>query len=560
MLTPATVARELSLLYDALHLERGAFLMPRQRLANAALLRPDKVRPKAGEAAAPSAEPVNKAAPPLPPRGVEVAEPTVTVDAVMDSSDTASMLSSQTLVEKPDEEPSYVVVAHDESDQNGVVAMDVDTSDAKVEASAQKAEPVSSKLTVEELAAELNKSDVSGSDQMDVDEVMGNAIDHLRAAFQIMSTKPTEEDPVEAAFFSTFVDKRKNVGDGEWTSSSRRDRWVTAYPAKFGTRSLYEALSASFDLEQVSPGLFSYTTIKKAAPNFHICIQRADGVSKNMNVIEIPQLLFLDRYMDVPDDSKVARDRRIAWNIQARLAEMESANSSGTAENGINLQNKEAAGKTEAVPPIADDELDGFVLVGDADWPNLPTDDVTEWSVVNDSALRDLMDAQPNITLESSARIDEAAEAGATAENRLTAENRATLAQGHRSREFWSAFREREAEEKKRLELRRAGLFPDADTEGYFLHAVICHLGGSAAAGHYWVWIFDFEHEKWYKYNDTKVSVHSSEEVFSELNNRGEPYYLAYVRASEVHSLVSIPRRAGRPDASLEPRDFAMEN
>lgn len=551
MLTPATVARELSLLYDALHLARDAFLMPRQRLANAALLRPDKIRPKAGEAAAPSAEPVNKAAPPLPPRGVEVAEPTVTVDAVTDSSDTASMLSSQTLVEKPDEEPSYVVVAHDTSDQNGVVAMDVDTSDAKVDASAQKAEPMSSKLTVEELAAELNKSDVSGSDQMDVDEVMGNAIDHLRAAFQIMSTKPTAEDPVEAAFFSTFVDKRKNVGDGEWTSSSRRDRWVTAYPAKFGDRSLHEALSASFDLEQVSPGLVSYTTIKKAAPNFHICIQRADGVSKNMNAIQIPEKLYLDRYMDVPDDSEVARDRRISWNIQARLAEMESANSSGTAENGINLQNKEAAGKTEAVLPITDDELDGFVLVGDADWPNLPTDDVAEWSVINDSALRDLMDAQPNITLESPARIDEAAEAGATAGNR------ATLAQGHRSREFWEAFREREAEEKRSLELQRAGLFSDAKTEAYFLHAVICHLGGSAAAGHYWVWIFDFEREKWYKYNDTRVSEHSSEDVFSELNNRGEPYYLAYVRASEVHSLVSIPRRAGRPD---ELRDFVMEN
>lgn len=554
MLTPVTVARELSQLYDALHLTKDAFVMPKQRLANAALLRPDKIRPKAGEAAAPSAEPANKAAPPLPPRGVEVAEPTVTVDAVTDSSDTASMLSSQTLVEKPDEEPSYVVVAHDASDQNGVVAMDMDTSDVNVDASAQKAEPMSSKLTVEELAAELDKSDVSGSDQMDVDEVMGNAIDHLRAAFQIMSTEPTPQDPIEACFFSTFVDKRGKVGDGKWTSSSRRDRWVTAYPAKSGKRSLHEALSASFDLEQVSPGLLSYTTIKQAAPNFHICIQRADGVSKNMNVIEIPERLFLDRYMDVLDDSVVARDRRISWNIQARLAEIESANSSATAENGINLPNKEAVGKTEAVPPITDDELDGFVLVGDADWPDLPADDVAEWSVVNDSALRDLMDAQPNITLESPARANEVAGTGATVENR------ATLAQGYRSRQFWSAFREQEAEEKKRLELRRAELFSDAKTEAYYLHAVICHLGGSAAAGHYWVWIFDFEREMWYKYNDTRISEHPSEDVFSELNTRGEPYYLAYVRASEVHSLVSIPRRAGRDDARPGLHDFIMEN
>jgi ubiquitin carboxyl-terminal hydrolase 25/28 len=525
--------------------------MPKQRLANAALLRPDKIRPKAGEAAAPSAEPVNKAAPPLPPRGVEVTEPTVTVDAVTDSSDTASILSSQTLVEKPDEDPSYVVVAHDASDQNGVVAMDVDTGDANVDASAQKPEPISSKLTVEELAVELNKSDVSGSDQMDVDEVMGNAIDHLRAAFQITSTESTPQDPIEEGFFSTFLDKRKNVGDGEWTSSSRGDRWVTAYPAKSGKRSLYEALSASFDLEQVSPGLLSYTTIKRAAPNFHICIQRADGVSKNMNVIEIPATLYLDRYMDVPDDSAVARDRRISWNIQARLAEIESGNSIATAEDGTNLQNKEAVVKTETVPPITDEELDGFVLLGDVQ-PDLPADDVAEWSVVNDAALRDLMDAHPNITVESPTRANGVAKVGTTAENPTT------LSQETRSHEFWLAFKAKESEEKKSLELRRAELFSDAKNEAYLLHAVICHLGGSAAAGHYWVWIYDFERAKWYKYNDTRVSEHSSEDVFSELNNRGEPYYLAYVRASEVDQLVSIPRRE---HANLEPNhDFIVEN
>jgi ubiquitin carboxyl-terminal hydrolase 25/28 len=37
--------------------------------------------------------------------------------------------------------------------------------------------------------------------------------------------------------------------------------------------------------------------------------------------------------------------------------------------------------------------------------------------------------------------------------------------------------------------------------------------------------------------------VHPAEFVFDKLNTKGEPYYLAYVKADEVQTLVSIPRR-----------------
>jgi ubiquitin carboxyl-terminal hydrolase 25/28 len=74
------------------------------------------------------------------------------------------------------------------------------------------------------------------------------------------------------------------------------------------------------------------------------------------------------------------------------------------------------------------------------------------------------------------------------------------------------------------------------------------------------VWIHDFERDVWRKYNDTTVSVHPAEFVFGELNTKGEPYYLAYVRADEVDSLVSIPRRRPQVPPPVPPRPNRMSS
>lgn len=540
-------ARELQTLFRELESCAETSVTPRQRLANAALLRPEKMRPQSQQVASVS-DPSPGDAPPLPPRAGEGSHTKVTVESVPELSETASNVSSQTLVNQPDEDPSYVVVDRDTSTaQNGSYP----TAPLDVEMTTEQGEPQStshessganarqSKLTVEELSAELEKPNI-GSDQMDVDEVMGNAIDHLRAAFKVahLERPGAVPDPIEEAFFSTFVDHRKKVGDATWNRSTRTDRWVTAYPAKSGTRDIYEALGNSFDLEILPGGLLSFTTIDRPAPNFHICIQRTDGVAKNANPIEIRDRLFLDRFMESRhNDPEMFRAKKRSSDLNTRLNELTSKdNTAQLASKEVNFvkvsPNNAATDKVE----ISAEDIDEFIH---GDYMDVATEgqDDDGWSILSTS-IKDVF-----------ARYDLEAEAATTtAENASTgaAEQPEPVPDKPRSEitAFWDKFFAEEEDVKKTLLEERAKVFENVKEEvEYRLHAVVCHAGSSAAAGHYWVWIHDFEQDVWRKYNDTRVSVHPADFVFQELTTKGEPYYLAYVRARDIPDLVNVPRR-----------------
>jgi ubiquitin carboxyl-terminal hydrolase 25 len=125
---------------------------------------------------------------------------------------------------------------------------------------------------------------------------------------------------------------------------------------------------------------------------------------------------------------------------------------------------------------------------------------------------------------------------------------------------FWEKFIAEENEERERLTAERDRIFSNAHQVAYRLHAVVCHAGATASAGHYWVWIHDFERDVWRKYNDTVVSVHPAEFVFGELNTKGEPYYLAYVRADEVQNLVSVPARKPQAPPPMPPRPRSAQD
>jgi ubiquitin carboxyl-terminal hydrolase 25 len=526
---------------------------PRQRLANAALLRPEKVRPKVEEAA-PVIGPVNKDAPPLPPRAGESCEPKVTVDAVPESSETASIVSSQTLVDKPDDDPSsYVVVSRDAANKDGSTGMDIDAPEQSGATSPKDAEPINSKLTVEELAVELDKPNV-GSDQMDVDEVMGNAIDHLRAAYKVAHIGHADggPDPIEKAFFSKFIDNRKKAGEENWNRSTRSDRWVTAYPAKTGRRDLYEALSVSFDLERLPGDLLSFTTIECPAPNFHICIQRSDGVSKNSNPIEIPEILYLDRFMHTIETcSDLFRSKKRTWDLKNRINEIVPANRDPAKEGGPTVKGTSHAPKSDPEDLTDMDEVDGFLLMGSSEGEEnevvaaTTTNDTAsedDWGMV-DMAISSLCTNHPDVQVEYSA----AGFQQTPDEDALEYKPKPAAFLD----DFWLSFNGAAEDEQAHLKVEKDELFKSMTSVAYRLHAVVCHAGATASAGHYWVWIHDFEQDVWRKYNDTRVSVHPVEFVFEELNTKGEPYYLAYVRESEISQLVSTPRRQN-PSPEIE--------
>jgi ubiquitin carboxyl-terminal hydrolase 25 len=167
---------------------------------------------------------------------------------------------------------------------------------------------------------------------MDVEEVMGNIIDHLRAACKVSAPSQDNEvpDPIEAAFFSTFVDYRKKPEEQNWTRMERKERWATAFPAASEPKRalpLHDALRGTFDRDIADEKTISYTAIKDCAPHFHVYIQRADPVSggKNRNGIIIPETLYLDRYMDTKDEAtELFKLRKRAWDIKIRLNEISS--------------------------------------------------------------------------------------------------------------------------------------------------------------------------------------------------------------------------------------------
>ncbi len=582
-LRASLVTRELGTLFRELDATGESAIPPRQRLANAALLRPEKLRPRSADVNNPAAGANNLEAPPLPPRG-ESSPVSGLPDVPMvevEQCETASTGSSQTLVDQTDgkDTPASTVGDHglDSGSENGG-AMIVDSGPAEppsTESPADRStegEAKMSKLTVEELAVELDKPNV-GSDQMDVDEVMGNAIDHLRAAFKVSSSgngdPESAPDPIEQAFFSTFIDNRKKLGEKEWNRTSRSDRWVTAYPAQSGTRDLYDALANSFDLEPLPGDLLSFTTIERPAPHFHVCIQRSDGVRKNANPITIPETLYLDRFMHTGDsDSPLFRGRKRKWDVMTRLNEMEESEakrrSTSKAEPQAATVNRPS--NPPAPEELTEEEIDGFLVIGGPHYP-LPAASSSAPDVTNGQWHLDGADADAGMQQLSgnydvlepdTPEIDAGAAPSTPAATEPPTEsgssnNTAPTLPTSDLDGFWDKFVASEQGELARLAAERDSMFSDSRRVAYRLHAVVCHAGATASAGHYWVWIRDFgddgRGDVWRKYNDTSVSVHPAEFVFGELNTKGEPYYLAYVRADEVAGLVSIPRR--RPLPSL---------
>ncbi|RKP26468.1 hypothetical protein SYNPS1DRAFT_27842 [Syncephalis pseudoplumigaleata] len=86
----------------------------------------------------------------------------------------------------------------------------------------------------------------------------------------------------------------------------------------------------------------------------------------------------------------------------------------------------------------------------------------------------------------------------------------------------------------------------------YRLHAVFMHRG-QASYGHYWIYIYDWEGQRWFKYNDAVVSEVSADEVFKDTTgDNANPYCMVYVRAEDLeHRVQTIYRGAKQPKEGI---------
>jgi ubiquitin carboxyl-terminal hydrolase 25/28 len=555
---------ELATLFRDLETSTMTASRPSQRLANAVLLTTSRLAhtpPKPSRAASPVPPPLPARPSPAPPSDLpdDVEMVNVFSDNVGNEAEEAhSNTSSLTLVEHEDlsvsregegiaikeedvtmqesqdqeapvdiKEGSEVQVQSDTANVPAAVAIETievkeqsDTTSLPADAAigttevhydARSEAPAAQPETVDErvLRALEHQKRESGTDQQDVEEVMGSIISRLQAAIRpttIEEDSGIQVEKIMETFFSTTVNYTKPFGHSQYQSETSYDRSITAYPALQGPCSLYEALSRNFYQQTMEESkLTRYTAIRTLPPVLHVLIQRTTTQNdKNENAVAIPETLYLDRFMDKPHDSPEFRRRAEEWTLASRidelkqlLAQVKKANSNITSlDNYVAKTNTETLGldlhaeEWEWDGPIEDD----FVIL-----------------------------SQP---LATSAQTTTA---GIPAPEHTTATQ--------------EAMDQKMEAELKTLEQRLETLHEGMKAHPYRLHAAICHQG-HLMSGHYWVWIHDFQDNVWRRYNDSTVTVHSdTAEVLKILSTGGEPYYICYVRDDNKDDYVEVPKR-----------------
>ncbi|KAF7555310.1 hypothetical protein G7046_g6591 [Stylonectria norvegica] len=555
-------AQELSKLFNNLQNSNELATRPSQRLANAVLLSTHTLLNDSKQASESS---TTSKPPPLPARPSPAA-PTESIEdvdmltsfnmPVPDSFETASSVSSQTLVDQGDEdsdrsyekvdimppepepqmvdlvaelgegevamhdaqpttrtsEPMTTVAGVDPTDDIVKQSVDVDMSDAV------EPETVDQKV----LNALEHQKRSSGTDQQDVEEVMGSILNRLQAAIRPSAIdKPTgiQLEKIMETFFVTTINYTKKFDDNTYQEEISFDRSITAFPASEGACSLYDALGRNFDQQIIEESKLSrYTSIKTLPPVLHVLIQRSQSMgSKNGNPVVIPETLYLDRYMDAPHDSPVFRKRVEHWMIANRISDI-----------------KTQKAKVEADPPSGPFlESYGQISIGGAPSATaIPTE--------TEDALDQLWTSEEIWDFDGPVEDDFLLVNPPKYEEVLTP---AQPLEPERTIEVEKEVREMMDKELRHRERTLQNYHDGLQKNPYRLHAVICHRG-QLMSGHYWVWIHDFEKDVWHKYNDSNVEANrSTEEVLKTLSTSGEPYFLCYVREEDKDVYVDVPKR-----------------
>ncbi|KAI0017112.1 hypothetical protein F4780DRAFT_625224 [Xylariomycetidae sp. FL0641] len=567
-LEEAMVARQfiemLGALFKELQTTTDAAAQPIQKLANAALFSAKEILSEKPQVNPP---PLPARPSPAPPKDDNNAV-NVTVEPVNDRSETASTRSSQTLVNEGNDPrvESYVQV-----NPSGESAKTDETSPAKGEPRTEKNDAIivqeSEDVTMEErpgtptmeermaqVTRRLEQSErSSGTAQQDVEEIIGNILEHLMRAIQPdgpMPGKPElQADRITETFFTMIVNctvKTSTEGQSN-TSGSTVDgdilnkevvpeRWITAFPHPDKQNNiksdLYAALDRYFSYEILSSGsLARYTTIRALPPILHICIQRTDASGvKNKNPVIIPETLFMDRYIETQPGSELWRARRRVWALKERMLDLESR----------------AAHSADRVFKSSD--TNGWPAHESDSSQELGTMDRAEVLATDDPLFKDL--ARP--LKRKSDGVMEVTTNGSSPPKRRSTSPAASNSNSGIFDTLYDCSKQHGEHESSELELlhkEESSAFEHMKQEMYRLHAIICH-GGGMNAGHYWVWIRDFKKNVWLKYNDSLVTedTRDSQSVLDELNENGDPYYVAYVRDELKDDLVEVPQRF-RPES-----------
>ncbi|KAF9873449.1 ubiquitin carboxyl-terminal hydrolase [Colletotrichum karsti] len=540
------LVEELNNLLSDLDNTQKAYIQPSQRLANAVLLGTAQIKESSNAAnnkqneehkdegqkqQVTGAQPATLPPPPLParpapvpPKNVEHVEDTNMVNVTVDPvSGSASSVSSQTLVSMPDAGQEKDHDVEDKSDMEPILEQDdMAAPNPSKDKDVQMPDAESQALSTDEIvrkALETQKRS-SGTDQQDVTEVMGNIITRLQASIRRTSTSAdgVQLEPIMETLFVESVEHKKMPNQEGFNTQSACEFYIWAYPAASGPCTIHEGLSRNFDLQRAEGNggdVWMYTSIKKLPPVLHIVIQRTQqNGEKNMNPVEVSEMLYLDRYMDTPEDSPLFKRRQKGWGLQKRLREL------------------------DGIPKTPDEDLtalDKFTSDFVCNGNSSPSEGESTPSLLAQPPSSSLSFAGEDIDIPTYTPESEPSYVKVDLPPVAAPETRQRVNQMR-------------AEEVEIHKAELEALFSEHKQQAYRLHAVICHSGG-LSAGHYWVWIHDFERDVWHKYNDEKVTVcESTDTVLETLNSNGDPYYLCYVQDEKKLDLVRVPQRHASQD------------
>jgi ubiquitin carboxyl-terminal hydrolase 25/28 len=379
-----------------------------------------------------------------------------------------------------------------------------------------------------------NHSRTSGTEQQDFEEVHGRILNLIQASIApLRTTDGVQWDSIMDTFYVEVANYTAN-NTGLVNTEVVLDRYITAFPAKSESCTLYQALDRNFDRHGIEGSQsIRWSSIRQPSPMLNILIQRSQaGGMKNMNEVAIPDVLDISRYMDLPprrnrpgpDGWNVLPARYRAWCINSRVERLQQIKAAfaapvtavSQAYVASHLNILESVGDTSPafVPHHSSMaslmstrlfEVDG---VHDSQSPTLSEvfietqkDDMRRPSVVTSSDMPSF--ALPAINVVAP-QVDNTIEALITSKESLLGS------------------------------VSKVDAFDVSDTL-FHLHAVICHSGGMNA-GHYWIWIKDHDRNVWRKYNDAHVTEHSAEEALGSLG--GDPCYLCFVRARDRERFV----------------------
>ncbi|EHY59563.1 ubiquitin thiolesterase [Exophiala dermatitidis NIH/UT8656] len=355
--------------------------------------------------------------------------------------------------------------------------------------------------------------------QQDVTEVMNHCIIQLSCAMRPTGSDKSgeQEDEVHDLFFGkAIIHSRPEKESPQPVSFLNIITRVYHQP-----QDVYAAIDNEYDLQDAQDGTQSYTSIARLPPVLNIALdrvawnQQAKRQEKLNHHVEVPETVYMDRYLESANDSELLQRRQQTWEIKKELAAL-------CARRDV-LEEKHVS-----KPPSSthSQQLMQDLQGQSKDLPGLLKDAKLTLEYLAE-LFKDPVSEDVDVNPDTVAKLG------------ILAENARSELEGTSGPASLSPIS---------LSQQVKEAFVDMRKHPYRLHAAFFHRGG-AGGGHYWVYIYDHKKEVWRKYNDDRVTVvENRNEIFGKptQDNWGpppNPYLLVYIQADRIDELAETVKR-----------------